>query len=127
MTGSSKARIIVTFLDTGLNDDDLQDAARNLVDQIVEDDLAEASLVKDTEIKAGQKSIGGFLIDMLQAEVTPANILRLLHFLGDGLLGGVIEIEVKLPSGAEVKLKARSRAELQAAIEASQQLLLPPE
>jgi hypothetical protein len=81
-----------------------------------------AGLVEVAEIPEGGKSVGGFLVGALQAEVTISNCYKLLAWLGDRLRNKTIELEVEA-NGKKLKVKASSREELAAAIEQAQKFV----
>ena len=60
---------------------------------------------------------------MLTAEVNPANIKKLMTFLGDRLGGKQIEMVLKTPDGRELNLKASSQAEFEFAFQKAQEFL----
>ena len=60
---------------------------------------------------------------MLTAEVNPANIKKLMVFLGDRLGGKQIEMVLKAPDGRELNLKASSQAEFEFAFQKAQEFL----
>ncbi|MEH2301412.1 MAG: hypothetical protein V7K88_21065 [Nostoc sp.] len=84
--------------------------------------MESAELVVVTEIPEGAKSVGGFLVGVLQTEVSLANFKKLLGFLGDRLGNKTIELEVEA-NGKKLKVKASSQEELAAAIEQAQKFV----
>ena len=61
---------------------------------------------------------------MLTVEVNPANIKKLMFFLGDRLGGGKqMEMALKAPDGRELNLKASSQAEFEFAFQKAQEFL----
>jgi hypothetical protein len=73
-----------------------------------------AGLVEVAEVPEGGKSVGGFLVGALQAEVTISNCYKLLAWLGS-LGNKSIELEVEF-NGKKVKVKANGQKELTAAL-----------
>ena len=75
-----------------------------------------------TEIPEGAKSVGGFLVGALQAEVTISNCYKLLAWLGDRLRNKTIELEIEV-NGKKVILKVNSQQELAAVLELAQKFI----
>jgi hypothetical protein len=105
------------------DDQELQDSIENLLPQLREvDGVEQANLVAVEEIPEGAKSVGGFLVGILKAEVNPAKIKALFSFLGDRLSGKTIEMEVEA-NGRKLKVKVGSQAELMIAIQAAREFV----
>jgi len=75
--------------------------------------------VLDPNPPEGNKAIGGMLVGLLTAQVSPVNAQKLMGFLGDRLGGKPIELAVEA-NGKKLTVKAHSREELEAAIKAAQ-------
>ena len=115
--------VTIALKSPDLDDEELQDSIENLLPQLREvDGVEQANLVAVEEIPEGAKSVGGFLVGMLKAEVNPANIKALFSFLVDRLSGKTIEIEVEA-DGKKLKVKANNQAELMAAIQAAHEFI----
>lgn len=122
MIAESNIKLIIALKDPDLEPEELEEQTRNLVREMEEVGVERADLVAVEEVPEGSKAFGGFLLGLLQAEVSVANIKRVLGFLGDRLGGQPIELEVEA-NGKKLKVKASSQEELQAAIEAAQQFV----
>jgi hypothetical protein len=83
------------------------------------EEVEDVNRILDPNPPEASKALGGFLIGMLTAEVNPANVKKVMGFLGDRLSGKIIEMEVEA-NGRKLKVKASSQAELISAIEAAQ-------
>ena len=115
--------ITIALKSSDLDDQELQDSIQNLLPQLREvDGVEQANLIAVEEIPEGAKSVGGFLIGMLKAEVNPVSIKSLFSFLGDRLSGKTIEMEVEA-NGKKLKVKASNQAELMAAIQAAREFV----
>jgi hypothetical protein len=126
MTQQSNVKFTITLSDPDLGEEELDEATRNLLREMRElDEVEQASLVKVEQAPVGTKSGAGFILGMLQAEVSLANIKKLLGFLGDRLGGKPIEMEVEAPNGRKLKVKASSREELLVAIQAAEDFVKP--
>lgn len=82
------------------------------------DEIETVDRVLDPNPPVGNKAVGGILAGLLTAQVNKENTQKLLVFLGDRLVNKPIELEVE-GDGKKLKVKASSRAELTAAIEAA--------
>ncbi len=126
MTAQSNVKFTITLSDPDLDEEELDEATRNLLQEMNKlDEVEQASLVKVEQAPVGSKSVAGFVLGMLQAEVSLTNIKMLLGFLGDRLGGKPIEMEVEAPNGRKLKVKASSREELLAAIQAAEDFVTP--
>ncbi|MEH1826170.1 hypothetical protein [Nostoc sp.] len=122
MSSESNVKLTIALSNPDLDADEQERETRNLLREINELDVESAELVAVTEIPEGAKSVGGFLLGVLQAEVSINNFKKLLGFLGDRLGNKTIELEVEA-NGKKLKVKASSREELTAAIEQAQKFV----
>ena len=123
MTQNSSVKITISFNDPELNSEDLEEQAQNLLAQL--NDLGEIETIArviDPNPPVGNKAIGAILAGMLTAEVSTANVKKLMGFLGDRLGNNPIELEVEA-NGKKLRVKASSQAELTAAIDAAQKFV----
>ncbi|MEH2186345.1 MAG: hypothetical protein V7K64_09195 [Nostoc sp.] len=122
MSSESNVKLTIALANPDLDAEEQEREARNLLREIKDLDVESAELVAVTEIPEGAKSVGGFLVGVLQTEVSLANFKKLLGFLGDRLGHKSIELEVEA-NGKKLKVKASSREELAAAIEQAQKFV----
>lgn len=122
MIAESNIKLIIALKDPDLEPEELEERTRNLVREMEDVGVEHAALVAVEEIPEGAKAFGGFLLGLLQAEVSVANIKRVLGFVSNRLGSQPIELEVEA-NGKKLKVKASSQQELQAAIEAAQQFV----
>ncbi|MBN3882786.1 MULTISPECIES: hypothetical protein [unclassified Nostoc] len=122
MSSESNVKLTIALANPDLDAEEQEREARNLLREIKDLDVESAELVAVTEIPEGAKSVGGFLVGVLQTEVSLANFKKLLGFLGDRLGNKSIELEVEA-NGKKLKVKASSREELAAAIEQAQKFV----
>ncbi|MEH1928413.1 hypothetical protein [Nostoc sp.] len=122
MSFESNVKLTITLSNPSLDADEQERETRNLLREIRDLDVESAELVGVAETPLGSKAFGGFLLGVLQAEVSIANFKKLLGFLGDRLGGKSIELEVEA-NGKKLKVKASSREELTAAIEQAQKFV----
>ncbi|HEY9667188.1 MAG TPA: hypothetical protein V6C91_10310 [Coleofasciculaceae cyanobacterium] len=126
MTQQSNIKLTIALADPDLEEEELEKATRKLVQEMSQlDEVEQASLVKTEQAPEGSKALAGFVLGLLQAEVSVANIQKVLGFLGDRLGGKPIEIEVEAPNGRKLKVKASSREELLLAIQAAEDFITP--
>ena len=120
--GASTVGLTIAFTDPTLNEEEKDQEVQKLRRQISEFDDVEVSQVRDPNPPDKSKAAGGFLVGLLTAEVSLANVKTLLGFLGDRLSNKPIELEVEA-NGKKLKLTASSREELEAAIQAAQEFV----
>jgi hypothetical protein len=105
------------LVDTSLDSEDLQAATRNLLKQVkAVDGVEEADLVSVTEIPEGSMAIGGYVVGLLIAEISVANLQKLGGFLKDRILAKNLKMTVKA-YGKEMAIEASSQAEFDYAIQ----------
>ncbi|MBD2077716.1 hypothetical protein H6F86_28285 [Phormidium sp. FACHB-592] len=123
MAGEPTVTLTIAFNDPELDNEELEAQAQNLLAQMRDlDEIETVDRVLDPNPPEGNKAIGGMLVGLLMAEVSVANFKKLGAFLGDRLGGKVIELEVEA-NGKKLKVKANSREELGAAIDAAQKFV----
>ncbi|MHC5718142.1 MAG: hypothetical protein ACYTX0_40150 [Nostoc sp.] len=122
MSSESNVKLTIALSNPSLDAEDQERETRNLLREIRDLDVESAELVGVAETPLGSKAFGGFLLGVLQAEVSIANFKKLLRFLGDRLGNKTVELEVEA-NGKKLKVKASSREELTAALEAAQKFI----
>ncbi|BAY23819.1 hypothetical protein NIES2100_36110 [Calothrix sp. NIES-2100] len=83
MSSESKVKLTIALANPDLDAEEQEQEARNLLEEIKDLDVESAELVAVTEIPEGAKSVGGFLVGVLRAEVSLANFKKLLGVLRD--------------------------------------------
>ncbi len=121
MSSESNVKFTITLANPDLDAEEQERETRNLLRDIKDLDVESAGFVEVTEIPEGAKSVGGFLVGALQAEVTISNCYKLLAWLGS-LRNKTIELEVEV-NGKKVKVKANGQKELTAALELAQKFI----
>ncbi|MDZ8227210.1 MULTISPECIES: hypothetical protein [unclassified Nostoc] len=122
MSSESNIKLTIALSNPSLDAEEQERETRNLLREIKDLDVESAELVTVTETPEGAKSVSGFLIGVLQTEVSLANFKKLLGFLSDRLGNKTIELEVEA-NGKKLKVKASSQEELNAAIEQAQKFV----
>lgn len=115
--------VTVGFTGTELDDDDKDAEVLKLLRQMKEvDGVESARRLVDENPPANNKSIGGFIIGALTAEIDTESASKVFTFLRERLSGKPIEIEVEA-NGKKLRVKANSSKELLAAVEAAEQFI----
>jgi hypothetical protein len=124
MSSESNVKLTIALANPDLDAEEQEQETRNLLREIRDLDVESAELVAITETPEGSKAFGGFLLGVLQAEVSIANFKKVLGFLGDRLGNKTIELEVEA-NGKKLKVKASSQQELMTAIAAAENFIAP--
>jgi len=120
MTETSNVKLTIAFNDPDLDSEELEEQAQNLLAQMRDlDEIETVDRVLDPNPPVGNKAVGAILVGLLTAQVNKENAQKVMGFLGDRLGNKAIELEVEA-NGKKLKVKASSREELEAAIEAAQ-------
>jgi Effector Associated Constant Component 1 len=120
MPKDSNVKLTIAFNDPELDLEEKEDEVQKLLAQLKDlDEVETVSRVLDPNPPEGNKALGGILVGLLSAEVSPANLKTLFGFLSDRLGQKPIELEVEA-NGKKLKVTAHSREELEAAIKAAQ-------
>ena len=113
-------KLTITFNDPDLDAEERDEQAQRLMTELRQmDEVNAVDRVLDPNPPEGNKAIGGMLAGLLTAQVSASNAQKLMGFLGDRLGGKPIELEVEA-NGKKLTVKAHSREELEAAIQAAQ-------
>lgn len=116
--------VSISFVDPDLDIEEKDEEVQKLIEQMKKlDEVEEVSRTLDPDPPAGNKALGGFLVGMLTAEVSSANVRKLLGFLSERLSGKPIKIAVKTADGREVSVEASSQAEFAFALQKVQELI----
>jgi hypothetical protein len=123
MTVTSSIKLTIHFNDPDLEPEEQDEQVQRLIAELNDmDEVESVNRVLDPNPPDGNKSLGGFLVGLLMAEVNTANAKKLMGFLGDRLGGKPIELSVEA-NGKKLTVKAHSREELEAAIKAAQDFI----
>ena len=123
MSNESTIKLAIAFNDPDLEPEERDEQAQRFLAELKQvDEVESVERLLDPNPPEGNKSLGGFLVGILLAEVNPANGKKLLGFLGDRLSNKVIELSVEA-NGRKLTVKAHSREELEAAIKAAQDFI----
>ncbi len=123
MTSNSNIKLTIEFTDPSLNPEQRDEEAQFLIEELRDiDEINTVDRVLDPNPPAENKSIGGFLVGLLMAEVTVDNAKKLFRYLNDRLGGKSIEFTVEA-NGKKLSVKASSREELDYSIKAAQDFI----
>ncbi|WP_088893798.1 hypothetical protein [Leptolyngbya ohadii] len=123
MAHDQNVKLLIAIKNSDLDEEELEKAVQTLFLQIREmNEVESVNRVFDSAPPEGNKSLGGFIVGVLTAEVNFANAKAVFRFLGDRLGGKDIELEVEA-NGKKLKVKASSREELDYAIRAAQDFI----
>jgi hypothetical protein len=123
MLDISTIQLTVTFNDPDLDPEDREEEAQRLARQLSDfDEVETVKRVVDPHPPAGNKSVGGFLVGILTTKIDSDGAKKVLGFLNERLMNKSIELEVEA-NGRRLKVVARSRLELEAAIQAAQKFI----
>ncbi|MEI6063267.1 MAG: hypothetical protein WCQ26_01620 [Pseudanabaena sp. ELA748] len=113
--------LTIAFIDPELTDTERDDEVVQLLDELSDRaDIDSVDRVRDPNPPDGNKSIGGFLVGVLAAEVSAANAKKVLGFLGDRLGNKPISLKAE-KNGKKLEVTANSREELEFLIEKANQ------
>ncbi|NEP78543.1 MAG: hypothetical protein F6K17_27305 [Okeania sp. SIO3C4] len=89
-------QLTITLSDPKLTPERLQTDTRTILSEIEKfDGVQNADLMPIEKAKPGAKSIGGFLVGILTAEINAKNLKALVGYLGDRLYGKAIKMKIK--------------------------------
>jgi hypothetical protein len=124
MPDNDLMQVSVTFDSPDLEPEEKESEALNLLQALQElEEVESVDRVFDPNPPEGNKSIGGFIVGLLTAEVSVANFKQLMGFLGDRVGAKPIKLKLKAPDGRELELEASSQAEFAFALEKAQEFL----
>ena len=105
------------LVDSSLDAEDLQAAARNLLKQVrAVDGVEDADLVAVTDVPEGAMALGGFVVGLLAAEVSAANLQKLGGFVKDRIVGKTLKMSVEA-YGKKIAIEGSSQVEFEYALQ----------
>ena len=119
MSENPNIKFTIAFNDPDLDSEERDEQAQRFMNELKQMDEVAVDRVLDPNPPEGNKAIGGILVGLLTAQVSPVNAQKLMGFLGDRLGGKPIELSIEA-NGKKLTVKAHSREELEAAIKAAQ-------
>ncbi|BAY99413.1 hypothetical protein NIES37_33950 [Tolypothrix tenuis PCC 7101] len=127
MADTSDIKLTITFIDPDLDEEEKDQEVERLLSQMKElDEVEEVNRVAEINAPVGSKSITGYVVGQLVALVKSESVKQVWGFLTDRLGNKPIEIELEFTKESgeskKVKVKASSRKELEAAVNAIQEI-----
>ena len=119
----SMLNVTLTLSDPESDEEQLQAVTVRLADEIAEiDGVRDVYPTPASEVPVNAKSLGGQIINILTAEVTPQHFLSVLRFLGSRVFNRTIELKVE---GKEksIELRVSNAKDLEVAIEQANRFL----
>ncbi|PZO36890.1 MAG: sugar ABC transporter permease [Pseudanabaena frigida] len=114
---TSNVFVNLQLVDSSLDAEDLQAAARNLLKLVrAVDGVEEADLVAVTDVPEGAMALGGFVVGLLTAEVSAANLQKLGGFLKDRIVGKNLKMSVEA-YGKKIAIEGSSQVEFEYALQ----------
>jgi hypothetical protein len=124
MAGEPGVMLTIDFNNPDLDAEEAEEAVQNLIGQMRDlDEIESVERVLDPNPPVGNKAVGSFLVGLLMAEVSVANVKKLGAFMGDRIGNKPIKLKVKAPDGRELELEASSQQEFDYAYEKAQAFL----
>jgi len=126
MADEFTVQFTIDLTDTGLEDEELNRLTVTLLQQMKDSDEFEKVnrvAVEDEDMPKGAKSLGGFLLGILTAEVNAKNTKAALSWLRDRLGRKPLKLGVKKPNGTEINLEASRREDVELLIQKAQEFL----
>ncbi len=112
---SNTIQVTIRFVDPDLTAEERDREVRNLFGRLKGvDEIEQVKRVVDPNPPANHMG-GGFLLDLLCAEVSWKNFMTVMIFLGDRLGSKPIELEIEV-RGVRLKISASSRPEFDVAM-----------
>jgi len=110
---SNQFALTIAFIDPELTNEERDDEVVQLLGELSDrSDIESVDRVRDPNPPDGNKSIGGFLVGVLAAEVSVANAKKVVGFLGDRLGNKPISLKAE-KNGKKLEVTANSREELE--------------
>jgi hypothetical protein len=115
--------LTISFTDPELTNAERDDEVVQLLEALNDrSDIDAVDRVRDPNPPEGNKSVGGFFVGMLMAEVSAANAKKVLGFLVNRLGDKPISFEVE-GNGKKLKVSASSREELEFAMQKAREFI----
>ena len=119
----SMLNVTLTLSDPESDEEQLQTATVRLRNEIAEiDGVNDVYPTPAAEAPAYAKSLGGKIINVLTAEITPQHFLSVLRFLGGRVFNRTIEIKVE-GNGKSLELRVSNAKDLEFAMEQAKRFL----
>ncbi|NES77383.1 MULTISPECIES: hypothetical protein [unclassified Okeania] len=109
-------QLSITLSDQKLEEEDLQTDTENILSEIEKfDGVQKADLISIEKAEPNTKSIGGFLVGILTAEINAKNLKALVGYLGDRLSGKTVKIKAE-GNGRKIDIEVGNLEDLNKAL-----------
>jgi len=109
-------QLIIALSDPQLDEERLQTDTQNILSEIQEfDGVENADLVSVETAEPGSKSIGGFLLGILNTEINAENLKSFVGYVGDRLFGKTIKIKAE-SKGKKINIEVSNVEDLKKAL-----------
>ena len=120
---STQFALTIAFTDPELSNAERDDEVVQLLEALSDhSDIDAVDRIRDPNPPEGNKSVGGFFVGMLMAEVSAANAKKVFGFLVNRLGDKPISFEVE-GNGKKLKVSASSREELEFAMQKAREFI----
>ncbi|MEG4970462.1 hypothetical protein QUB11_28010 [Microcoleus sp. B6-A1] len=126
MTNESTVQFIIDLTTTGLEEEELNRLTVTLLQQMKDLDEFEKVnrvAVEDEDIPKDAKSIEGFIVGMLMAEVNSQNIISAISWVHRRLSGKTLKFTIKTPQGTEISLEGSTLKDIEALMQKAEKFL----
>jgi Effector Associated Constant Component 1 len=121
---SSTLQLTIELADLEMNDEELDRTVRLLKSDLDGmDEVESVNRVANSNVPEGSKSGGDFLNTLLNAQVTPANFIKVLQFLVKRLGNKPLKLKVKRSDGNEIEIVDNSAEDFKSLSEEAQKFL----
>jgi hypothetical protein len=126
MTDKSTVQFTIDLATTDLEDEELNRLTVTLLQQMKDSDEFEKVnrvAVEDEEIPKNTKSIEGFILGILMAEVNSQNIQSAVSWLHRRLSGKTLKFTLRTPQGTEISLEGSTLKDIEALMQKAEKFL----
>ncbi|NEP81015.1 MAG: hypothetical protein F6K39_24355 [Okeania sp. SIO3B3] len=109
-------QLTISLSDPKLEEEKLQTETEDILSEIKEfDGIQKADLISIETAEPNAKSIGGFLVGILTAEINAKNLKALVGYLGDRLSGKTVKIKAE-GNGRKIDIEVGNLEDLKKAL-----------
>ncbi|NES67732.1 MAG: hypothetical protein F6K24_22070 [Okeania sp. SIO2D1] len=109
-------QLTISLSDSKLEEDKLEEDTRYILSEIEKfDGVQKADLMSIETAEPHAKSIGGFLVGILSAEINAKNLKALVGYLGDRLSGKTVKIKAEA-NGRKIDIEVGNLEDLNKAL-----------
>jgi hypothetical protein len=121
---SSNVKLIITLADSSLDAEQLDEQARNLMQEMKEmEEVENVSLAESTDVPPRAKSIVESIWGVLNTEIPIKNVEKIMTFLHNRIGSKPIKMTVKTSDGKEIHLEAVGQKDFEYLMQKTQDFL----